>query len=118
MPFGIGTNTQEADEGELRGTFREVAVACWFTSTGRAMPIMLKFQDEEGMIRRLENLRVCSSCKKRYAGIPILEYACTTLVEGREYPFLLQFYPEKCEWRIFFNKKTKDLSESYRHGKS
>lgn len=105
MPFGIGTNTQEADEGELKGSFREVAVACWFTSTGRTMPILLKFQDEEGVVHQLENLRVSSSCRKRYAGISIMEYACKTMVNGQEYPFLLQFYPEKCEWRIYFREK-------------
>lgn len=101
MPFGIGTNTQEADEGRPKGVFREVAVACWFTSTGRAMPMMLKFQDEEGNIRQMEQLRVCSSCRKRYAGIPVWEYACTTAADGREQPFLLQFYPERCEWRLY-----------------
>ena len=101
MPFGIGTNTQEADEGKLRGSFREAAVACWFTSTGKAMPMMLKFQDGEGNIRRMEHLRICSSCRKRYAGIPVWEYACTSVQNDREEPFLLQFYPERCEWKIY-----------------
>lgn len=105
MPFGIGTNTQEADEGSAKGVFREVAVACWFTSTGRAMPMMLKFQDEEGNIRQMEHLRVCSACQKRYAGIPVWEYACTTVTDGQEQPFLLQFYPERCEWRLYFRQK-------------
>ena len=37
----------------------------------------------------------------RYAGIPVWEYACTAIRNGREEPFLLQFYPERCEWKIY-----------------
>ena len=47
MAFGIGTNTQDADAGEVRGEQREVACECWFTSKGRIIPRMLKVQEED-----------------------------------------------------------------------
>ena len=46
MAFGIGTNPPQADAGNVRGTQRRIACECWFTSTGRIMPLMLKIQDE------------------------------------------------------------------------
>lgn len=47
MAFGIGTNTQEADAGQVQGTQREIACECWFTSTGKIIPRMLKIKDED-----------------------------------------------------------------------
>ena len=35
MSFGIGTNTQMADFGFIRGKQKEIACQCWFTSKGK-----------------------------------------------------------------------------------
>ena len=48
MAFGIGTNTQKADAGAVKGNQREIACDCWFTTTGKIIPRMLKIQDEDG----------------------------------------------------------------------
>ena len=43
MSMGIGTNARKPDEGKLkRENRREVACGVWCTSTGTAMPKMIK----------------------------------------------------------------------------
>jgi len=48
MAFGIGTNTKDADAGLIRGTQREIACECWFTSTGKMIPLMIKVRMRMG----------------------------------------------------------------------
>ena len=51
MAFGIGTNTEHPEHQLLAGAVNEVAVKCWFTSTGRSIPLMMKLQTEsDGII--------------------------------------------------------------------
>lgn len=103
MGMGIGTNTQKADEGELKRTQEEIACGVWFTSTGNTMPRIIKFQDGEGMIRTITNIRILIQEKKQYCGIPVWEYRCSTLSNEREYLFRLYYYPEECKWKISWN---------------
>lgn len=60
MAFGIGTNTQKINAGPVKGTQREIACECWFTSTGKIIPLMLKVQDEDGEIRVIKRIAVHS----------------------------------------------------------
>ena len=46
MSMGIGINTQNPDEGELKRDLEEIACGVWFTSTGAVMPKLVKYQDE------------------------------------------------------------------------
>ena len=55
MAFGIGTDTQKADTGMIRGRQREIACQCWFTSKGEIMPTMLMVQDEDGEMRTVHH---------------------------------------------------------------
>ena len=52
MSMGIGTNTQKPDEGELKRKMKEIACSVWYTSKGRTIPMMFKYQDEEGVIQK------------------------------------------------------------------
>ncbi len=45
MAFGIGTNSSGTDAGSVRGTQKRIGCQCWFTSTGKVMPLMLKLQE-------------------------------------------------------------------------
>ncbi len=59
MSMGIGINARKPDEGKLnRENLREVACGVWFTSTGTAMPTMIKYEDDEGMIRSVGPIHV------------------------------------------------------------
>ena len=60
MAFGIGTNSQKADAGPIRGKQREIGCYCWFTNKGKMMPTMLKVQDEDGEIITVRQIKVHS----------------------------------------------------------
>ena len=100
MSMGIGTNTQNPDEGELKRDLEEIACGVWFTSTGTVMPKLVKYQDEEGMLHTISQIRVLTQDKKFYCGIPIQEYRCSTVVENQEYRFRLYYYLETSCWKI------------------
>ena len=60
MSMGIGTNARKPDERKLkRDNLREIACGVWFTSTGTAMPKMIKYQDDEGMIHSIPAVLLC-----------------------------------------------------------
>ena len=69
MAFGIGTNTEHPEHQLLAGAVNEVAVKCWFTSTGRSIPLMMKLQTESDGIIEVSPIQVFSSEKQFYAGI-------------------------------------------------
>lgn len=98
MAFGIGTNPPEADAGSVKGTQKRIACECWFTSTGKIMPLMLKVQDEDGEIRTIHEITVHSQEKKRYAGVPSIEYDCTLALDGREVRAWLIYYQSENRW--------------------
>ena len=100
MSMGIGTNSQKPDEGELKRNLEAVACGVWFTSKGAAMPKIVKFPDEEGMLHTISQISVITKEKKFYCGIPVQEYHCNTNQDGREYRFRLYFYPETNCWKI------------------
>lgn len=102
MAFGAGTNPPEADAGNVRGGQEKIACACWFTSTGRVMPLMLKIRDEDGQIRTIREIAVHSQEKKRYAGIPSIEYDCTLALCGQRVRARLIYYQSENRWVLNF----------------
>ena len=102
MPFGIGTNPLKAGESNVRGTQKKIACECWFTSTGRVMPLMLKIEDEDGEIRTIREIMVHSQEKKRYAGIPSIEYDCTLAFHGQSIRAWLIYYQSENRWVVNF----------------
>lgn len=102
MAFGIGMKSPTADAGNVRGTQQEIACQCWFTSTGRVMPLMLKIRDENGEIQTIREITVHSQEKKKYAGIPSIEYDCTLALHGRRIRVWLIYYQSENRWVINF----------------
>lgn len=100
MGFETGIHLGKRDSGNQTKRHREAAVECWFTSTGRVMPLMLKWKNDREEIRRIENIGVISQEKKWYGGIPVWEYRCRTVEGRREVPFTLLFWPEQCRWSL------------------
>lgn len=98
MAFGIGTNTKEPDAGEVTGTQIEVACECWFTSTGKMIPLMLKVQDADGELHIIKKIEVHSSDKKKYAGIPSVEFDCTIMMLEKSFRAKLIFYQTESRW--------------------
>lgn len=100
MAFGIGTNTQKTEHEALQGTYRDVAVDCWFTVSGKTRPVMLKMQTEEGEIMAIHNIQLLTMEKQRYAGILNLKYRCQAVLRGQKIEFTLLFCPEECTWKL------------------
>ena len=102
MAFGAGSGIPVADAGSVRGIQRNIACECWFTSTGKVIPLMLKIQDEDGEIRTIREITVHSQEKKRYAGVPSIEYDCTLTVRDQSVRVWLIYYPSENRWVINF----------------
>lgn len=108
MGMGIGINAEEPDAGAIRGHQEPVACGVWYTSTGTAIPKLLKFQDDNGEIHTLTNLHVLSCEKKNYCGIPTLEYECDVMLRSRRYRFHLLFYIERQEWKVLWKNQSEN----------
>ena len=67
MAFYPYTNACNPDAGNVRGVQREVACECWFTTSGKMIPLMLKIKDEDGEIRAIHQIEVHYQEKKTYA---------------------------------------------------
>lgn len=104
MAFGIGTNTGHPQHEAPRGNPEEVAVKCWFTSTGKAMPLMMKLQTAEEEIIEVDGIQVLTTDKQWYAGILNWKYRCRAVVQGQMMEFILLFCPESCAWKILYSR--------------
>lgn len=100
MAFRIDTKHSRADAGHVRGIQKKIACECWFTSTGKVMPLMLKLQDENGEIRTIREITVHSQEKKQYAGVPSIEYDCTLVLHGQGIRVWLIYYLSENRWVI------------------
>lgn len=98
MAFGIGTNTKDADAGLIRGTQREIACECWFTSTGKMIPLMIKVRDEDGEMLVIKKIEVHYQEKKKYAGIPSVEFDCTLTILDQHIRAKLIYYQTESRW--------------------
>ena len=103
MAFGLGTNTQKADAGMIRGKQREIACQCWFTSKGKVMPLMLKVEDEDGEIRTVRQIQVLSQEEKMYAGVLSLEFDCIITILEQKIKVRLIYYKEENRWVLVYS---------------
>lgn len=102
MVFGIGTNSLPADIGIVSGKQKEVACECWFTSTGKITPLMLKVEDEDGEIRVVKEITVHSQEMKRYAGNASIEFDCSLWLGERKIKAKLIYYLTQSRWVLNF----------------
>ena len=98
MAFGIGTNCNNGDFGIVRGVQKEIACECWCSSKGNITPLMIKLLDEDGEFIIIRDIMIHSSQKRRYAGIPSMEYDCTLTANGRNIRAWLIFYQTEGRW--------------------
>ncbi|MDO5423858.1 MAG: hypothetical protein Q4F41_09045 [Eubacteriales bacterium] len=100
MGFTTGTEEETLQEKAIPGRHQKAAVSCWFTSTGRAIPQLVKYMDEDGSFRTLKNIQVLTTDQKYYGGILSRKYVCRTLSAGRTWDFTLLYYPESGIWNL------------------
>lgn len=100
IAFGLGERYEEEHFPEPVRRQIEIACECWFTSQGKTMPLMIKFQDEDGRIQKIRDIQVNHTEWKRYAGISAIEYDCNAEIQGVDRRVRLIFYTERCRWAM------------------
>ena len=56
--FGIGTNAQETDNGELKGQMFHIACMAWFPAyNNNPIPVSFKFMGEDGSCQSVMTFR-------------------------------------------------------------
>ena len=103
MLFQIGDTIQEPDAGTMRGKPLPVACECWFTSSGKMIPLMLKVRNEDdGEIITIRNIQVNYYERKNYAGVPTDEFDCRISLLGQMFDVKLVHYLTDSKWTINF----------------
>lgn len=102
MAFGIGINKSTTNAGKIRGKQKEIACECWFTSTGKITPLMLKVKDENDEIRVIREITVHSQEQKMYAGIPSIEFDCTLTFANKSIRVWIIYYQSESRWVLNF----------------
>jgi len=100
MAFRIGDIIDYKESGVLRGIQKPVACDCWFTSTGKTIPLRIKIMDSEGELHFISDIRVLSSEEKNYCGIKTIEHVCIIAFNNMEYTVKLIFTKEECRWTL------------------
>jgi hypothetical protein len=99
MPsFGIGTNPNKRDNGNIRGNTYPIACMAWYAPGYAPTPLMLKFEGHDGAIETVSGIKVLSTASKSYDGSGVYEYACEAAIGGLRYVFKLIFYIVACKW--------------------
>lgn len=79
---------------------KEIACECWFTSSGKIIPLMLKVKDEDGEIRIIRQIEIHSREQKMYAGIPSIEFDCTLTILEQAIRARLIYYQTENRWMM------------------
>ena len=98
MGFVVSSGSEIAEEKGITGHWQKVAVDCWFTSTGRVIPRLVKYEDDDGCIQVLRDIHIISQEQKKYAGIYCHRFDCRTIVDGRAYDFILLYHIREHTW--------------------
>ena len=104
MGFVVSSGTEILEEKGIQGCWQKVAVDCWFTSTGRAIPRMVKYEDQDGCLQVLRDIQVIKQDQKNYAGIYCQRFDCRTQLGGRQYDFILLFHANEHTWDMVIHK--------------
>ncbi len=103
MLFQTGDTVKEPDAGVVRGKPLPVACECWFTSSGKIMPLMIKVQNEDdGEIITIRNIQVNYYERKNYAGVPTDEFDCRISLLGQKFDVKLVHYLTDSKWTMNF----------------
>ena len=100
MTWGTIEKQQMPGTETIRRRPQEAAVKCWFTASGRAIPLSMKLQDQHGEIFSVDEIFVTSCEKKYYAGSVAWEYKCRIVFRNQQRLVTLLFQPETCRWKV------------------
>ena len=81
---------------------REVGCECWFTSSGKIIPLMIKVKDEDGEIRVIRHIEIHSQMQRQVVGMPSVEFDCTLKVLEQDIRAKLIYYQTENRWMLVF----------------
>lgn len=96
--FSVGMERERLKESTIRGRYQKAAVGCWFTSTGKAIPMLVKYEDKDGFRHMIRHIQILRTEKKYYAGILGQRYDCSTVINGKKQEFILFYRQETNTW--------------------
>ena len=105
MGFTLEAQEQKLQERGIQGKRYKAAVSCWFTSKGKIIPRLLKYEDERGERHIVESISLESSSQKYYAGILLHRFDCRTVIDNVEYRFVLLYHPKENIWEMLLPDK-------------
>ncbi|HIS32080.1 MAG TPA: hypothetical protein IAB44_11120 [Candidatus Limivivens intestinipullorum] len=100
MSFLLEGQEERLQERRVAGKYRKAAVSCWFTSKGRSIPQLVKYEDEEGRIRCIRQIRLLKAEEKYFAGIRMKRYDCCSQEDGIRRNFILLYHVEEGTWDL------------------
>lgn len=107
MGFAIFAEEEQRQEGTAEDRYRRAAVGCWFTSRGKAIPKLLKYEDDSGCLHMIRDIQVLESGERYCGGSPVREYRCRALLEEREVRFWLFYHLDTATWDLAFGENKK-----------
>lgn len=102
MAFG-NQDTYSIDKSREIGIKRnqsDIAVDCWFTSTGKMMPRLIKAKMPDESILTLNNISVRECEDKLYCGIHTKKFICNVEYDNRIETIELHFNKSDCIWKM------------------
>ncbi|MCI8892147.1 MAG: thioredoxin family protein [Eubacterium sp.] len=100
MGFQLGNIIEKREHGVLHGIQREIACECWFTSSGRSIPKIIKVMDDDGLLHTIRDIELFTTEEKTYCGIRTIEHLCRIRLRGRTGLVKLIYTKESCRWTI------------------
>lgn len=82
----------------IKGYHRKVAVDCWFTSEGRSIPHLIKYEDDDGCRHTLDHVWLVREEKRNHAGLMVQRYDCKVEDHGYIKDMILLFRPGVNTW--------------------
>lgn len=80
-----------------------VACDCWFTSTGRQIPRLIKYDDPENGITQIPVSNILRTEEKLWGGTKSRTFHCHSVLGDIEYNYRLIFYLETAKWKIMWD---------------
>lgn len=97
MGFVVTVQEDKPEELPVKGKRYRVAVGSWSTSAGCLTPKIIRYQDDEGVIRTVR-IHVESRDQKCYAGVQLQCFGCWTVIYGMRREFILLYHPLEGTW--------------------
>lgn len=76
----------------------EVACNIWFTASGKAMPLKIKYMNSTKEIKCISDIKVLNDKEQIYSGIKSHEYICKGTADNSEQCLKLIFYQDRVLW--------------------